>query len=51
MTKFSLPHHPGPESLACEGHKTVGYYLFLMYVGLGTFYTLHKMPCRMELGR
>src|SRR5215203_4255948 len=35
MTKFSLPHHPGPESLSCEGHDTAcRYYQCLMYAGL-----------------
>ena len=31
ITKFSLPHHPGPESLACEGPK-YGWVLSVSYV-------------------
>jgi hypothetical protein len=50
MTKFSLPHPPAPESLACEGPKYERYYQCLMYDGLCTLDTVHKKICNMGPG-
>jgi len=50
MTKFSLPHPPDPESLACEGPKYGRYYQFLMYAGLCTLDTVHKNICNIGPG-
>jgi hypothetical protein len=45
ITKFSLSHHPGPESPSCESPKYSGYCQCLMYGGLCSLDTLHKITC------